>query len=94
MLRLNKQYHIVDAARNIIKKINFDALKAGVSNLPNKLSESYNISDIEAVTPELASDEDFLRKIHHLLFNIHITDGFLVCPESGRKFPSKFLDYI
>lgn len=31
--------------------------------------------------------QSFLRKLHHLLFEIHIMQGFLICPESGRRFP-------
>ncbi|XP_063725378.1 multifunctional methyltransferase subunit TRM112-like protein [Symsagittifera roscoffensis] len=30
--------------------------------------------------------EDFLRLVHHALMEIEVQEGFLVCPESGRKF--------
>lgn len=32
-------------------------------------------------------DEDLLRKIHHALMEVHLIEGELVCPETGRKFP-------
>ncbi|XP_055307040.1 multifunctional methyltransferase subunit TRM112-like protein isoform X2 [Sitodiplosis mosellana] len=33
-----------------------------------------------------SNDTDFLQKLHHVLFEIDITDGYLECPETGRKF--------
>lgn len=43
--------------------------------------------------PEDVSDlsvlesEEFLHKFHHALLEIHLEEGALVCPETGRKFP-------
>ena len=39
--------------------------------------------------PANLEDNSFLEAMHHLLLDIHILDGFLVCPESGRRFPVK-----
>ncbi|XP_064616664.1 multifunctional methyltransferase subunit TRM112-like protein [Liolophura sinensis] len=39
------------------------------------------------VVPEYESNEEFLKKAHHLLLEVEIKDGDLVCPETGRKFP-------
>jgi len=36
---------------------------------------------------EYESNEDFLRKAHHILLEIDVKEGDLICPESGRKFP-------
>jgi len=33
------------------------------------------------------NDEAFLRKLHVVLFDLHMVEGKLVCPESGREFP-------
>ncbi|KAG6534230.1 hypothetical protein ZIOFF_008116 [Zingiber officinale] len=30
--------------------------------------------------------EDFLRRFHHVLFEIHVV-GTLVCPDTGHRFP-------
>lgn len=35
----------------------------------------------------LMEDSDFITAMHNLLLDIHIIKGFLVCPESGRRFP-------
>jgi multifunctional methyltransferase subunit TRM112 len=45
------------------------------SDLPKELIENYE------------NDQEFLKKAHHVLMEIDIINGDLVCPESGRKFP-------
>ncbi|CAM9716850.1 unnamed protein product [Choristocarpus tenellus] len=41
----------------------------------------------EKVDEELRSDDAFLQKVHHALLEVHLIEGELVCPETGRKFP-------
>lgn len=36
---------------------------------------------------EYETNEDFLQKAHHILMEVEIITGNLVCPETGRKFP-------
>ena len=36
---------------------------------------------------QLMDDKDFITAMHNLLLDIHVIKGFLVCPESGRRFP-------
>lgn len=45
------------------------------ADLPQTLSEDYE------------NDTEFLKKVHHVLLEIEVVNGELVCPESGRKFP-------
>lgn len=46
----------------------------GISTLPPMLTE------------ELAEDEGFLTALHHVLMNVHLIDGVLTCPVTGREF--------
>ncbi|KAL5012001.1 hypothetical protein ScPMuIL_010552 [Solemya velum] len=39
------------------------------------------------VVPEYETNEEFLKKAHHVLLQVEVIEGNLVCPESGRKFP-------
>ncbi|XP_065053540.1 uncharacterized protein LOC135682536 [Rhopilema esculentum] len=41
----------------------------------------------ENITDDQKSDEEFLRKVHHILLEVEIMEGNLICPETGRKFP-------
>ncbi|XP_021771267.1 multifunctional methyltransferase subunit TRM112-like protein At1g22270 [Chenopodium quinoa] len=69
-----------DFLKNIFTKIEWkpfvEAAKTlGYSELP------------EDVDPSLLDSQDFLTKFHHALLEIHLEEGALVCPETGRKFP-------
>merc|ERR1711869_60316 len=41
----------------------------------------------EKVDKIMLKQEDFLRKLHHVLLELEMEEGFLICPETGRKFP-------
>lgn len=61
-------------------RVDYPALKQaakqlGVSGLPDTLSE------------ELLEDPDVMQKLHHCLLEVHLEEGALICPESGRRFP-------
>ena len=73
-----------DMTVSILRRIQFPALKSAATDLGLNL-----LDDIEEVTEDLKSDDEFLKKIHHLLFEIHIVDGFLICPQTSRKFQIK-----
>ena len=36
---------------------------------------------------ELKADEAFMKQLHHVLMDVHLEEGCLVCPKSGRRFP-------
>lgn len=42
-----------------------------------------------ALTSELLEDAAFIEALHHVLMDMHVVEGVLVCPESGRRFPIK-----
>ena len=46
----------------------------------------FTANDDEEIDPASAGEE-LLKEIHHLLFEVHVLEGNLVCPQSGRKFP-------
>ncbi|KAI3906755.1 hypothetical protein MKW92_044939 [Papaver armeniacum] len=69
-----------DFIRNMFVKIEWKALvdaakSMGYEELPEEVDSSM-----------LESDE-FLKRFHHALLELHLEEGALVCPETGRKFP-------
>mmetsp|Transcript_11560 Transcript_11560/g.52287 ORF Transcript_11560/g.52287 Transcript_11560/m.52287 type:complete len:124 (+) Transcript_11560:176-547(+) len=65
---------------NVLPKIHWTSFWSaaeclGVHDLPKAVPSN----------PEL--DETFLRKFHHALLEIHVKEGYLICPDSGRRFP-------
>ncbi|XP_021900659.1 multifunctional methyltransferase subunit TRM112-like protein At1g22270 [Carica papaya] len=69
-----------DFLRNMFSKIDWKALVGaartmGYRELPDEAPESLALKSYE-----------FLRKLHHALLELHLEEGALVCPETGRKF--------
>lgn len=70
-----------DFLKNIFPKIEWQALV--------QASRSMGYSELPEESPEssMLDSDDFLRKFHHALLELHLEEGALVCPETGRKFP-------
>ncbi|CAK9137433.1 unnamed protein product [Ilex paraguariensis] len=69
-----------DFLKNMFAKIEWKALvdasrSMGYSELPGDAN------------PSMLDSDDFLQKFHHALLELHLEEGALVCPETGRKFP-------
>lgn len=41
----------------------------------------------ETLVEDFEANEEFLKKVHHVLLEVEVINGDLLCPESGRKFP-------
>lgn len=50
------------------------ASELGIHTLPPTLTE------------EMVQDKDFLTALHHILFHVHLVQGTLSCPVTGRTF--------
>lgn len=69
-----------DFIRNMFVKIEWKALVDAAKSM------GYEELPEEVDSPMLESDE-FLKRFHHALLELHLEEGALVCPETGRKFP-------
>mmetsp|Transcript_84383 Transcript_84383/g.192318 ORF Transcript_84383/g.192318 Transcript_84383/m.192318 type:complete len:132 (+) Transcript_84383:55-450(+) len=71
------------------QKLDWAALRMGL----DQVRERAVASDIfvpelpPAVTPDMLDDDNFLRTLHLVMMDLHVEEGTLVCPESGREFP-------
>jgi multifunctional methyltransferase subunit TRM112 len=72
--------------KKILYKTNISALQSAAKNLA--IDGSFATLDNPTVESLLESKE-LLSELHNLLFEIHVQDGELICPESGRRFPIK-----
>ncbi|XP_059631351.1 multifunctional methyltransferase subunit TRM112 homolog A-like [Cornus florida] len=69
-----------DFLKNMFSKIDWKALfdasrTMGYADLPDE------------VEPSMLNSDDFLRRFHHALLQLHLEEGALVCPETARRFP-------
>ena len=39
------------------------------------------------LTQELAENDEFLKALYHVLMDVHLVQGMLTCPATGREFP-------
>ena len=88
--------------KGILSKVNYDALREAVASLKRKhsLTHSFhsfislihshhteNVTLPTKVTDEMFDNVEFLKLLHHVLLEIVVVEGRLICPESGRIFP-------
>ena len=74
--------------KKLCGKIDYEVLIAALTQLRNSnvevdfgwptIPESMNIANL---------DEEEIEMLHKVLFDIHVLDGDLICPDTGRKFP-------
>ncbi|ETN17350.1 hypothetical protein PPTG_05172 [Phytophthora nicotianae INRA-310] len=69
--------------RKMLTKLDWNAFLTGAKAL--KLADG--LPETLPSAEEGATDEETLRKIHHALLEVHVKQGKLMCPESGRAFP-------
>ena len=43
--------------------------------------------NLDNFVTDYQNDQEFLKKGHHVLLEVEVINGDLVCPETGRKFP-------
>ncbi|KAJ4916394.1 Multifunctional methyltransferase subunit TRM112-like protein [Raphanus sativus] len=69
-----------DFLRHMFAKIEWKALV--------EAARSLGYSELPEDSPAAAAeDESLLKKLHHALLELHLEEGALVCPETGRRFP-------
>jgi len=69
---------------SMLEKVDYPALVAGAVALGYT-----ELPPAETVDEAMKTDEAFLRKVHHALLDLHMLEGQLLCPETGRPFTVK-----
>lgn len=77
----------------MVPKLEYDALLKALG----EIRDCSNFEGIEklgkfptlplALPPDHEKNEEFLKQLHTVLFDLNLIEGQLVCPESGRVFP-------
>lgn len=69
-----------DFLKNMFAKVEWKALV--------EASETMGYSELpKDVESSMLDCDEFLQKLHHALLELHLEEGALVCPQTGRKFP-------
>ncbi|XP_059475666.1 multifunctional methyltransferase subunit TRM112-like protein [Neocloeon triangulifer] len=67
----------------IIQKLDWNALWEAAESIGHIGDVPRNLSDVE----EYEKNDEFLKKVHHIVLEVEVIEGELECPETGRKFP-------
>ncbi|XP_063294152.1 multifunctional methyltransferase subunit TRM112-like protein [Pelobates fuscus] len=70
-----------DFVVRMIPKLEWEALVEAADSLGHG-------SDLpRELQPDYENNEEFLKKVHHVLLEVEVIEGALKCPESGTEFP-------
>lgn len=69
----------------MLPRLNYEAIVAANKELSSNAPAAIELPE----TRPLDADDQFLAALHKVLFDIHLVEGYLVCPVSGRRFPVK-----
>lgn len=72
-----------DFIKRTVPKLDYTALKAAADSI------GYGADLPAALVAEWCENEDFLKQLHHVLVELEVDEGYLECPETGRKFTIK-----
>jgi multifunctional methyltransferase subunit TRM112 len=72
---------------NLLPKLEYSAIVSALEQVSEKMETKP--PQIPESLPEGNIDTATLEALHHVLFDIHIIEGDLICPGTGRKFPVK-----
>jgi len=86
-----------NALRDAVNQIN-DAISNSTANctcLSNEDKEEVTIFDLLAIFPSNDKkatnhrqlEEGVLEELHKVVFDLHVMSGYLLCPDTSRKFP-------
>lgn len=73
--------------RRMMHKLDWECLRGAVSTL-RRFDDGLGLRDLpEEFQISMLDDEQWLQDLNHILLEVKILEGNLICPESGRKFP-------
>ena len=76
--------------RMVLDKVNYEALVTAVAEI-RVTGLVTELPEIPSERPEESALEEgaVLEALHVVLFNLHVIEGALICPDTGRRFPIK-----
>jgi multifunctional methyltransferase subunit TRM112 len=69
-----------------LPKLDYGALRQAVIQLSDSVPD---IPELPLECPQQLEDEILAKNLHKVLFDIHVIEGALICPDTGRRFPIK-----
>jgi multifunctional methyltransferase subunit TRM112 len=86
-----------DLLLKLIPKLDYAVLRGAIEQVASSAGHQGGVElpQLPTALPERSEqdgdwhDDDFLAKLHTAIMDVHVMEGNLVCPDTGRKFPIK-----
>lgn len=72
--------------KRTLPKLDYEALRQACHQLASNVPD---MPDLPLECPEQLDDETLAENLHKVIFDIHVIEGTLICPDTGRRFPVK-----
>ncbi|XP_022168024.1 multifunctional methyltransferase subunit TRM112-like protein [Myzus persicae] len=80
-IRISRSEFNKEFVKNMISKLNWKVFV----NAAAQIGLGKDLSD--KLIDDFENNEEYLKKVHHLLLEVDIINGELICPETDRVFP-------
>lgn len=78
-----------DFVKALLPKINYEGLLFAQRQIAEKfasdLSNEFQMPELPETLDDNV-DETVLKNLHDVMFDIHVVEGALICPDTGRRF--------
>ena len=78
-----------DFVKALLPKINYEGLLFAQRQIAEKcasdLSNEFQMPELPETLDDNV-DETVLKNLHDVMFDIHVVEGVLICPDTGRRF--------
>ena len=86
-----------DLLLKLIPKLDYAVLRGAIEQVASSAGHqgAVDLPQLPTTLPERSeqdgdwNDDDLLAKLHTAIMDVHVMEGNLVCPDTGRKFPIK-----
>ena len=79
-----------DFIQTLLPKIDYDVVRLAMTQLSpictTDLASDLTLPELPESLPPADLEEGLLQNLHTVLMDIHVVEGHLVCPDTGRKF--------
>ncbi|KAI2494117.1 tRNA methyltransferase-like protein [Fragilaria crotonensis] len=77
----------------LLPKLDYSVILGAVAQLSASTTCTLDLPELPSTLvldgDELQKDTQLLTNLHTVLMDVHLVDGNLICPDTGRKFPVK-----
>lgn len=73
----------------LLPKIKYNVLVQALIEVSTQYEHGDDLPELPADLPSEELSDALVANLHKVLFDIHVVEGYLTCPDTGRQFPIK-----